>query len=121
MLFKFQSKIAGDLIMLEPHGRRLLDIIGKDPNQAGIILPAQIPATLSALENAIQAEDAAIELAKRKANKPPANPSRADNSANSDSDSATASDVIPLRQRSLPFIDLLKKCLQADAQIVWGV
>jgi hypothetical protein len=64
MLFKFKSKVAGDLIMLEPNGRRVLEIIGKDPSQAGIILPAQMSAALSALEKAIQAEDEAIEKAK---------------------------------------------------------
>ena len=30
MLYKFKSKAAGDLIMLEPNGRRVLQIIGKD-------------------------------------------------------------------------------------------
>ncbi|MBK7502796.1 MAG: DUF1840 family protein [Polaromonas sp.] len=34
---------------------------------------------------------------------------------------ACAGQVIPLRQRSLPFAELLKKCLKADAEIVWGV
>ena len=40
MLYKFKSKAAGDLIMLEPNGRRVLQIIGKDPQPQGIILPA---------------------------------------------------------------------------------
>ncbi len=53
MLFKFKSKVAGDLIMLEPNGRRVLEIIGKDPSQAGIILPAQMSTVLSALEKTI--------------------------------------------------------------------
>ena len=30
MLYKFKSKAAGDLIMLEPNGRRVLEIIGKE-------------------------------------------------------------------------------------------
>ena len=33
MLYKFKSKAAGDLIMLEPNGRRVLEIIGKDPGR----------------------------------------------------------------------------------------
>ena len=43
MLYKFKSKAAGDLIMLEPNGRRVLDIIGKDPGAKGIILPEEMP------------------------------------------------------------------------------
>ncbi len=34
MLYKFKSKAAGDVIMLEPNGRRVLEIIGKDAGQA---------------------------------------------------------------------------------------
>ncbi|MEN9376283.1 MAG: hypothetical protein RL710_1440, partial [Pseudomonadota bacterium] len=30
MLYKFKSKITGDVIMLQPNGRRVLEIIGKD-------------------------------------------------------------------------------------------
>ncbi|MEY3765650.1 MAG: hypothetical protein RLZ03_609, partial [Pseudomonadota bacterium] len=29
MLYKFKSKATGDLIMLEPHGRQILSLIGK--------------------------------------------------------------------------------------------
>ena len=31
MLYKFKSKSTADLIMLEPNGRRVLEIIGKTP------------------------------------------------------------------------------------------
>jgi hypothetical protein len=58
MLFKFKSKAAGDLIMLEPNGRRVLQIIGKDPGPKGIILPQEMPAAIRALEDAIAKEDA---------------------------------------------------------------
>ena len=46
MLYKFKSKNAGDLIMLEPHGRRILEVIGKDTGATGIILPEQMPAAI---------------------------------------------------------------------------
>ena len=41
MLYKFKSKAAGDLIMLEPNGRRVLQIIGKEPGPKGIVLPEE--------------------------------------------------------------------------------
>jgi hypothetical protein len=45
MLYKFKSKVTGDVIMLEANGRRVLQIIGKDAaNSAqGIVLPEQMP------------------------------------------------------------------------------
>jgi len=37
MLYKFKSKATGDLIMLEPNGRQVLRLIGKEPTAQGII------------------------------------------------------------------------------------
>ena len=109
MLFKFKSKATGDLIMLEANGRRVLQIIGKEPSATGIVLPEQMPAAIDALQAAIAQEEAAVEAAKLAAKE-----------AGKDANPA-ASDAVPLRQRALPFIELLKKCHSAQAEIVWGV
>ncbi|HZY19747.1 MAG TPA: DUF1840 domain-containing protein [Ramlibacter sp.] len=107
MLYKFKSKAAGDLIMLEPNGRRILEIIGKDAGPQGIIEPAQMPAAVTALERAIEQEEAehraAIEEAKAKGEVPP------------------RFDAVSLRQRAVPFIEMLRRCGQAGKEIVWGV
>ena len=55
MLYKFKSRSAPDLIMLEPHGRQILQIIGKTPGPTGIITAAQIPAAMAALRAAVAA------------------------------------------------------------------
>ena len=107
MLYKFKSKAAGDLIMLEPNGRRVLEIIGKDPGAQGIILPEEIPAAIAKLEQAIAREEAerqaAIDEAKAKGQVPP------------------KFDAVSLRQRAVPFIDMLKRCEKAGKEVVWGV
>ena len=107
MLYKFKSKAAGDLIMLEPNGRRVLEIIGKDAGPKGIILAEEMPAALQALESAIAREEAehqaAIDEAKAKGQVPP------------------KFDAVSLRQRAVPFIDMLKRCSAAGKEIVWGV
>lgn len=107
MLYKFKSKAAGDLIMLEPNGRRVLEIIGKDPGPKGIILPEEIAPAIAALEAAITREEAeheaAIEEAKAKGQVAP------------------RFDAVSLRQRAVPFIDMLKRAGQAGKEIVWGV
>jgi cyclopropane-fatty-acyl-phospholipid synthase len=110
MLFKFKSKATGDLIMLEPNGRRVLQIIGKDPSATGIILPAQMPAALAALEIAIATEEAAIQAAKN-----------AKSDASDEPAQRGLSDAVPLRQRALPFMELLKSSHSAGVEIVWGV
>jgi hypothetical protein len=107
MLYKFKSKAAGDLIMLEPNGRRVLEVIGKDPGPKGIILPQQMQAAITALEQAIVLEEAeqqaAIEEAKAKGQVPP------------------RFEAVSLRQRAVPFIDMLRRCEKAQQEIVWGV
>jgi len=111
MLYKFKSKTTGDLIMLEANGRRVLEIIGKDTSPdsgaKGIIEPAQMPAAITALQLALVKEDADKEAANAAAlanHEPP-----------------PKFDAISLRQRALPFIELLRRCEKAGAQVVWGV
>lgn len=107
MLYKFKSKATGDLIMLEPNGRRVLQIVGKDPGPKGIIQPAEMAGAIRAIEEAIVQEEAehkaAIEEAKAKGEVPP------------------KFEAISLRQRAVPFIDMLKRASKEEAEIVWGV
>jgi len=107
MLYKFKSKAAGDLIMLEPNGRRVLQVIGKDPGAKGIVLPEEMPGAIGKLEEAIAREEtehkAAADEAKAKGEVPP------------------KFDSVSLRQRALPFIDMLRRCEKEKAEIVWGV
>ena len=108
MLYKFKSKAAGDLIMLEPNGRRVLQIMGKDAGAKGIILPEQMPAAIAALEAAIAREEAehkaAVDEARARGEAPP----RLD-------------DAVSLRQRAVPMIDMLRRGEKAGQEIVWGV
>ena len=107
MLYKFKSKAAGDLIMLEPNGRRVLQVIGKDPGPKGIIQPAEMPGAVARLEQAIADEEAeqqaAVDEAKARGQVPP------------------KFDPVSLRQRALPFIEMLRRCAKEDKEIVWGV
>ncbi|MES2941068.1 MAG: DUF1840 domain-containing protein [Pseudomonadota bacterium] len=108
MLYKFKSKAAGDLIMLEPNGRRVLEIVGKDPAPKGIIQAGEIPAAVAALEAAIATEEAEQKSAADEAKASGQVPPRFDGG-------------VSLRQRAVPFIDMLKRCQTAGADIVWGV
>jgi len=69
MLYKFKSKATGDLILLEPQGKQILRIIGKDPGAQGIILPNEMLAAIDAL----QAAYAAIGLQRVSVSQGPAN------------------------------------------------
>lgn len=108
MLYKFKSKTTGDVIMLQPNGQRVLEIIGKaTPDGKGIIPPAQMAAAIHALEAAIAQEDtdqkAAIADALERGETPP------------------RFEAISLRQRALPFMEMLRRCEKAGTDVVWGV
>jgi hypothetical protein len=107
MLYKFKSKAAGDLIMLEPNGRQVLQIIGKDPGPKGIIEPGQMSAAIRALEAAIEREEAEQK--------------QAASEAEQKGDKAARPDGISLRQRAVPFVDMLRRAEKAGQDIVWGV
>jgi hypothetical protein len=107
MLYKFKSKVTGDLIMLEPNGRQILNIVGKESLAKGILLPQDMPAAIEALERAIAQDEAAQEQRRQ--------------SALAAGESLPRSDTVTLRQRAVPFIDMLKQCQRAEKEIVWGV
>jgi regulator of protease activity HflC (stomatin/prohibitin superfamily) len=107
MLFKFKSKATGDLIMLEPNGRRVLQIIGKDALPQGIILPEQMPAAIGALEAAIAKEEADQKAMAQE--------------AKAKGEAAPRFEAVSLRQRAVPFLDMLRRCEKAGQEIVWGV
>ena len=58
MLYKFKSKAAGDVIMLQVNGKRVLDIIGRaterEYDASGILQPAQMKDAIAALNAAIE-------------------------------------------------------------------
>ena len=98
MLYRFKSKNMGDVIMLEPTGRQILEIIGKAPGPKGIILPEQMPAAVAALEAAIKLEE-----------------------SGDDKDGAGLPEGVGLHQRAKPFLDMLRWNIQVGQEVVWGV
>ena len=107
MLYKFKSKAAGDLILLEPQGKQFLQLIGKAVEAKGIIEPGDMPAAMAALQAAIAAQEAEQQAAKEQAKEK--------------GQAAPVFDSISLRQRCKPIIDMLQRCHREDQPIVWGV
>ena len=107
MIYKFKSKAAGDVIMLEPNGRRVLEIIGKDAGPKGIVLPEQMPAAIAALEAAIADEEA--------------HSKGVHDEAHPGTDTPERPLAVSLRQRAVPFLDMLRRAQTEGQEIVWGV
>jgi len=111
MLYIFKSKVTGDVIMLQPNGERLLEIIGKrtakEPSVKGILLVEQMPQALEALTAAIAQEDAARAVA--------------NDQTHAEDAPVSPAEAVGLRQRAAPFMDMICECLKAKEAILWGV
>lgn len=114
MLYKFKSRSTADLILLEPHGRRLLQIMGKETGRTGIITVAQIPAAVAALEAAVLAEERQIAA---RAQEKEAQPLEPHEDAAPDENPAQ---FVSLRQRAAPFIEMLRRSAEGGHDVVWG-
>jgi hypothetical protein len=117
MLYKFKSKETSDLIMLEPHARQVLSLIGKEPGAQGIVLPDEMAQAIQRLHDAIHAE----EIAKAEAARLAAEKSQTADTTDVNSRHEEPSRHVSLRQRATPFIDLLKRAQAAHVEVVWGV
>ena len=103
MLYKFKSRSAPDLIMLEPHGRQILQIIGKTPGASGIITAAQIPEAIAAREGGVAADEAVVNA-----------------EGPSDDEGAERQDTVRLRHRAAPFLEMLRRTVAQEHDVVWG-
>jgi hypothetical protein len=109
MLYKFKSKVTSDVIMLEPNGRQILMLWGRTDEaglRKGILQTADMPAAISALEEAIAHEEAqriqaALEAQERGEDTLPAS--------------------VTLRQRAAPLLDMARRSMAAETDITWGV
>lgn len=102
MTYRFQSKAAGDVLMLGPAGDAVLQAMGIAPARQGIVEPAAMPAALRAVEAAVARDEAA-----------PAGAVVHDG----DEDGAAVS----LRQRAWPLVEMMKRAHAENEPIVWGV
>jgi hypothetical protein len=105
-IYKFKSKVTGDLIMLAPHGNQVMIILGREPAAQGIIEVDAMPAALAALQAAIDAEAAAA--------------AEAGESGTSEEDGGGAR-AVALRQRLWPLMEMLRRAHAAGVPVVWGV
>lgn len=111
MLFKFKSKAASDLIMLESDGRKMLKIIvGNDPLQ-GIVQVHELPDAIAALEAAVLLDE---EERKRRTDQATA-------LLPGEDDELVPLSAVSLAQRASPMLKLLRRCLVQHADVVWGV
>ncbi|PKO83162.1 MAG: DUF1840 domain-containing protein [Betaproteobacteria bacterium HGW-Betaproteobacteria-11] len=109
MIITFKSAAAGDVIMFGDVAKRLLQTMGKEAAEQGILTVEQLPAAIERLKAAI-AEDkariAAMTEEQRAQSEPGATGGRL---------------VVSLYQRAVPLLELLEWARKKGKPVVWGV
>lgn len=107
MLYRFKSQATEDLVMMEGNARQLLDIVGKASSK-GIITVSELPGAISALEAAVK-QDALN------------NKHNHDAFAAEDHADEAERIHVGLHQRAAPLINVLKRALAEQKDVVWNV
>jgi Domain of unknown function (DUF1840) len=107
MIYKFKSKAAGDVIMMGSAGDDVLRLIGKPAAAQGIIDVASMAGAIAALEQAVAADERAR--------------AEAESAAKAEGKKAAPREGVTLRQRAWPLLEMMKRSMRENAEIVWGV
>lgn len=113
MAYTFESRATGELIMLKATAEHLLKLLDKTPGAPGIITVEQIPQALATLDAAVAQDDARRQAL------------QAQQEAITDEDSSQAAALsaelgaVSLRQRVVPFADMLRRSAQEDKPVTW--
>lgn len=107
MLVTFSSKAGADILMLAPHAKPLLMLLGKidhkDLLTRGVVMPEHLLPAIDRLEQAIAAE-------------PKQN---TDDDQETDHPKDTRNLPVGLRQRAFPLLDLLRRAQELNVPVMW--
>lgn len=109
MLIVFKSKAAGDVMMFGDVAHTLMEIMGKDPGDKGIVTVEQLPDAIARLKAAVaqdKAEKPIVDHDERIFEKTPEGGKR---------------EYVSLARRAVPLIELLEFSLKEGEPVVWGV
>lgn len=111
MLVTFKSDAAADVIMLGEPAKKLIAIMGKDPQDPkGIVTVVQLPDAIARLKAAIE-EDKARH----------AHPSPDEEEAAVEAGKTGMAAPVGLAQRAWPLLDMLEYSHKEGVPVVWGV
>jgi hypothetical protein len=106
----FRSQAAGDVMMFDDVARRMMELMGKEAAERGIVTVDQLPDVISRVKAAIAAD-------------------RARHQGQQEEDRPQTEEVpgggkrpyVALAQRAVPLLQLLEYSLKDDKPVMWGL
>jgi hypothetical protein len=106
----FRSQAAADIMMFDDVARSMMEIMGKEPADRGIVTVEQLPEAVARLKAAI-AEDHARHQGEDDEDRP----------QSEDAPGGRRRAYVALAQRAVPLVQMLEYSLQADKPVMWGI
>jgi hypothetical protein len=113
MIVTFKSAACADVIYFGDVAKRMMELMGKDMSEKGIVTVEQMPAAIARLKAAI-AED----KARHKAHMQDDGDGEVKTEAAPD---GSARPYVSLTQRAVPLLAMLEESLGEKKPVVWGV
>jgi len=104
-MITFQSDASGDVMMFDEVAHRMMDLMGKEHTQRGVITVEQMPECIARLQTAI-AEDRALARGKPH---------------DDEAEETGVAARVGLAQRAIPLVELLERSLAREKPVLWGL
>ncbi len=115
MLVTFKSNASADVIMFGDIAKRLITLLGKDPDDGkGIVTVEQIPEAIARLKAAIEEDrQRQAELERGR--------TEDDDEADKEAGRSGMNAPVGLAQRAWPLLNMLEESQREGTPVVWGV
>jgi hypothetical protein len=110
-LVVFRSKAAGEIFMFAETARRLLQIVGKDDFERGVIRADELSEALDRLTAAVAQEKEELR----------GDPQRRELDERTGSSQGERVAPISLGQRAFPLIEMLRAAQRKKVDVTWGI
>jgi len=110
MLVIFQSQAAGDVMMFGDVAKKMMELMGKEPAERGIVSVDQLPEAIARLKAAVS-DDKAAQAGMQEEDLP----------AYEQAPDGTKRGYVSLARRAIPLIELLEWSLKKKVPVTWGV
>jgi Domain of unknown function (DUF1840) len=108
-MISFQSSAAADVMMFDDIAKRMMEIMGKEASDRGIITVEQLPDVISRLKHAIAA-DRSHHAGEREEDRP----------QTEEAPNGGRRPYVSLAQRAVPLLELLEYSLKDEKPVLWG-
>lgn len=110
MIVTFKSQASADVIYFGDVAKRLMELMGKEPADQGIVTVEQLPEAIARLKAAIAADRAAHRRLVQ-----------ADEPGSEATPEGGERPRVSLTQRALPLLAMLEESRAAGKPVVWGI